>query len=103
MSLAYRVGKYTPYVYYTEFKEPYSKDIAPGGISAGFEDEETGTLDVDYNTLAFGTRYDINPRLALKVEYTIFSDEGDAAVFIDENQDGMTDSKGVFVGLDFKF
>lgn len=102
-SIAYRVGKFTPYVYYTEFREVDSRDIAPGGISAGFEDRETGTLDVDYNTLAFGSRYDINPRLALKAEYTIFSDNGDAAVFIDENQDGVTDSKGIFVGLDFKF
>lgn len=102
-SVAYRVGKFTPYVYYTAFEEPNSRDIAPGGISAGFEDPDTGTLDVKYNTLAFGSRYDINPRLALKVEYTIFTDKGDSAVFIDKDQDGITDSKGLFVGLDFTF
>lgn len=102
-SIAYRVGKFTPYVYYTAFEEPDTRDIAPGGISAGFEDPVTGSLDVKYNTLAIGSRYDINPRLALKVEYTIFNDEGDSAVFIDEDQDGITDSKGLFVGLDFTF
>lgn len=102
-SIAYRIGQFTPYVYYTEFYEPDSRDVAPGGISAGFEDPITGTRDIQYDTLAVGARYDINPRLALKLEYTIFDDEGDAAVFIDENQDGITDSQGLFVGLDFKF
>ena len=101
-SIAYRTGKYTPYVFYSNFEGDF-RFIAPGGISNGFEDGMAGSLDDDYNSLGLGVRYNLNPGTAIKVEVLTFNDEGDAAVFIDEDRDGDTDSTALFVSLDFAF
>ena len=101
-SVAKTFGNWTPYIFYSNF-EGELRFIAPGGISAGFEDGATGTLDDDYNSVGVGLRYNINPRTALKFEITDFNDDGDAAVFIDEDQDGDTDATAVAISLDLVF
>ncbi len=101
-SFVYRFDRVSPYIYYTTF-ESELRGIAPGGAKAGFESFVDGSIDNDYNTLAIGARYDVNPRFAVKVEWLNFNDVGDAAVFIDQNQDGDTDSQAFFVSLDFTF
>ncbi|WP_346992787.1 hypothetical protein [Alteromonas gracilis] len=100
--MAKTFGDWTPYVFYSNFEGEF-RFIAPGGISAGFEDGATGTLDDDYNSIGVGLRYNINPRTALKFEITDFNDDGDAAVFIDEDQDGDTDATAVAISLDLVF
>ncbi|MCC2615180.1 hypothetical protein LJ739_02840 [Aestuariibacter halophilus] len=101
-SLAYTTGKWTPYIFYSEF-EGTLRFIAPGGITAGFEDGVTGSLDDAYNSIGIGVRYNINPRTAIKAEITDFNDDGDAAVFIDEDRDGRTDATAFAVSLDIAF
>lgn len=103
VSFAYRLDEHwTPYIFYSQFEGDF-RFIAPGGISAGFEDAETGSLDDDYNSIGIGARYNLTPYSALKFELLQFNDDGDAAVYIDENQDGNTDSTAFFVSLDFMF
>ena len=102
VSFAKRIDKWTPYIFYSNFEGDF-RFIAPGGISNGFESGDTGTIDDDYNTIGIGTRYNLTPTTALKIEFLSFNDEGDAAVFIDQNQDGDTDSSALFVALDFSF
>ena len=101
-SLAYSYDDWTPYVFYSEF-EGTLRFIAPGGISSGFEDGELGSLDDQYNTLGLGVRYNLNPRTAIKAEVTDFNDDGDAAVYIDEDQDGNSDSVAFAIAIDFAF
>lgn len=101
-SLAYRIGKWTPYIFYSNF-EGVLRFIAPGGVTAGFEDGVTGSLDDDYNSIGIGARYDLSPSTAIKFEITDFNDEGDAAVFIDEDRDGKTDATALTVTFDFIF
>lgn len=101
-SIAKTFGNWTPYIFYSNFEGEF-RFIAPGGISAGFEDGQSGSLDDDYNSIGIGFRYTINPSTALKFEITDFNDEGDAAVYIDEDQDGDTDATAVAISLDFVF
>ena len=101
-SVAYRTDTWSPYVFYSEFIGEY-RFIAAGGIKNGYEDGVTGTLDDDYSTIGIGARYNLNPRTALKIEFLSFMDDGDAAVFIDQNQDGKTESSAVFFSIDFAF
>ncbi|MCV2885590.1 hypothetical protein OE749_12895 [Aestuariibacter sp. AA17] len=101
-SVAYTIGKWVPYIFYSEF-EGTLRFIAPGGITAGFEDGVNGSLDDSYSTVAIGVRYNINPRTAIKAEFLDFSDDGDAAVFIDEDRDGDTDAQAFAVSLDIAF
>ncbi len=101
-SAVYRTDTWSPYVFYSEFKGEY-RFIAPGGISNGFEDAVTGSLDDDYNTIGIGARYNLSYSAALKIELLSFTDNGDAAVFIDQNRDGKTDSTAIFVAIDFAF
>ena len=102
VTLAYRFDKWTPYVFYSNFEGVF-RFIAPGGIRNGFEDSETGSLDDDYNSVGVGARYDLTATTALKFELLTFNDEGDAAVYIDKDRDGDTDSTSLFVALDFSF
>ncbi|GAB3001075.1 hypothetical protein [Psychrosphaera aestuarii] len=101
-SFAYRLDKWTPYIYYSEFQGTF-RFIAPGGISNGYEDGVTGTLDDYYTSVGVGARYDLSPATAIKFELLKFNDKGDAAVFVDQNQDGKTDSSAFFMSLDFTF
>lgn len=101
-SFAYRLDKWTPYIFYSNFEGEF-RFIAPGGVTAGFEDGVTGSLDDDYNTVGIGARYDLTPRTAIKFEFTDFNDEGDAAVFIDEDRDGKTDATAFAISLDIAF
>ncbi|MFC7001970.1 hypothetical protein ACFQMB_11020 [Pseudobowmanella zhangzhouensis] len=48
-------------------------------------------------------RYNLNPRTAIKAEITDFTDEGDAAVFIDKDRDGNSDATAFAVSLDIAF
>ena len=102
VSFAKRFDKWTPYIFYSNFEGDF-RFIAPGGISNGFEDGLTGSLDDDYNSVGVGTRYNLSSAAALKVELLSFNDEGDAAVFIDNDRDGDTDSTALFFALDFAF
>lgn len=90
-SLAYRMGKWTPYVFYSAFE----------GTLTFLSDPNK--LDDEYSSVGLGLRYNISPRTALKIEVTDFSDKGDAPVFIDENRDGDTDATAFAVSLDFSF
>jgi len=90
-SVAYRIGKWTPYVFYSSFE----------GTLTFLGDPKK--LDDEYNSVGLGIRYNISPRTALKIEVTDFSDKGDAPVFIDENRDGDTDATAFAVSLDFAF
>ena len=90
-SLAYRMGKWTPYVFYSAFE----------GTLTFLGDPNT--LDDEYSSVGLGLRYNISPRTALKIEVTDFIDKGDAPVFIDENRDGDTDATAFAVSLDFSF
>ena len=101
-SFAYRMDKWTPYIFYSQF-EGTLRFIAPGGVSSGFEDGVSGSPDDDYNSIGIGAKYSLTPYSALKFEVLQFNDDGDAAVYIDENQDGKTDSTAFFVSLDFAF
>lgn len=101
-SFAYRLDKWTPYIFYSDFEGEF-KFIAPGGIKAGFENGATGTVDDKYSSVGLGVRYNVTPRFAVKAEYTDFNDKGDAAVFIDKNQDGETDASAFAISLDFAF
>lgn len=90
-SVAYRMGKWTPYVFYSAFE----------GTLTFLGDPNK--LDDEYSSVGLGLRYNISPRTALKIEVTDFSDKGDAPVFIDENRDGDTDATAFAVSLDFSF
>ncbi|MFC7003510.1 porin [Bowmanella sp. JS7-9] len=101
-SLVYRTGNWSPYVFYSDFKGVL-RFIAPGGVTAGFEDGVTGSLDDKYHSIGIGVRYNLNPRTAIKAEITDFTDEGDAAVFIDKDRDGNSDATAFAVSLDIAF
>lgn len=90
-SVAYRIGKWTPYLFYSAFE----------GTLTFLGDPNT--LDDKYNSVGVGLRYNISPRTAFKIEATDFNDEGDAPVFIDRNRDGDTDATALAISLDFSF
>lgn len=90
-SAAYRIGKWTPYLFYSTFEGELT--------SIGDPDK----LDDQYSSVGLGLGYNISSRLALKAEVTDFSDKGDAPVFIDENRDGDTDATAFAVSVDFSF
>lgn len=101
-SVAYNMGKWTPYIFVSGF-EGELRFIAPGGITKGFENGETGSLDDKYGSIGLGVRYNLNPRTAIKAEITDFNDDGDAAVYIDNEQDGNSDAIAFAVSLDIAF
>lgn len=90
-SVAYKAELWTPYVYLSGFKGTQRWAVDPL------------RLDDHYQSTGFGLRYDLAPRVALKTELTLFSDKGDAAVFIDRNRDGDTDANALAVSIDFSF
>jgi len=90
-SVAYRIGKWTPYLFYSAFE----------GTLTFLGD--TNKLDDKYDSVGIGLRYNISPRTAFKIEVTDFNDEGDAPVFIDRNRDGDTDATALAISLDFSF
>ncbi|WP_337878787.1 hypothetical protein [Rheinheimera sp.] len=90
-SLAYRMGPWTPYLFYSSFKGTQTSIGNPVN------------LDDHYSSVGVGTRYNLSSKAAIKLELTDFSDKGDAAVFIDKDQDGDTDATAIAVALDFSF
>lgn len=90
-SVAYKAELWTPYVYLSGFKGTQRWAVDPL------------RLDDHYQSTGLGLRYDLAPRVALKTELTLFSDKGDAPVFIDRNRDGDTDATALAVSLDFSF
>lgn len=90
-SAAYRLGDFTPYIFYSEFEGTLTFIGNPQ------------TLDDNYSSIGLGVRYNLSSRAALKFEITDFSDKGDAAVFIDQDRDGDTDATAFAISLDFSF
>jgi hypothetical protein len=90
-SVAYTIEHWTPYVYFSGFKGAQSGQGNPSWI------------DDHYQSLGIGTRHDLTPRIALKVEVTRFSDIGESPVFIDRDNDGDTDATAIALSLDFSF
>lgn len=102
VSGVYRIDEWSLYAYATQFESDL-RFIAPGGISAGTESPVSGSVDDEYHSIGVGFRYNINPRTAVKFEVINFEDHGDAAVFVDEDQDGETSAVAVSAALQLTF
>ena len=87
VSLVYNIGKYQPYVVYSQADETHGDD--PAGTNSWEQ----------HFTAGVGVRYNLSSSAALKVQYDYFEDQGD----VDHSYDYHGDSETIAVALDFIF